>query len=182
MSDFATPWTVALQVSLSFTISWSLLKLMSIESVISSNHIFCPNYSKYQNFPSSLQPVFRSNEIQSPKQSWWAVCCWAAPPSSQPARPGAAHPPEGLWLLRAATSQHSHISDSQPSVQSLSVFQHSVAEHWTAETTQCQSLRLFFWNHFWVKLLPAAIALSAPLRVWTMWRLLHWVAVCPDGV
>jgi len=34
---FATPWTAAHQVSLSFTISWSLLKLMSIDSVMSSN-------------------------------------------------------------------------------------------------------------------------------------------------
>ena len=35
----ATPWTVAHQVSLSFTISQSLLKLISIESVMSSNHL-----------------------------------------------------------------------------------------------------------------------------------------------
>ena len=36
------PWTAACQVSLSFTISWSLLKLMSIESVMPSNHlVFC---------------------------------------------------------------------------------------------------------------------------------------------
>ena len=34
-----TPWTAACQVSLSFTISWNLLKLMSIESVIPSNHL-----------------------------------------------------------------------------------------------------------------------------------------------
>ena len=34
-----TPWTVAHQVSLSITISWSLLKLMSIESVMPSNHL-----------------------------------------------------------------------------------------------------------------------------------------------
>ena len=34
-----TPWTAACQVSLSFTISWSLLKLMSIESVMPSNHL-----------------------------------------------------------------------------------------------------------------------------------------------
>ena len=34
-----TPWTAALQASLSFTISWSLLKLMSIESVTPSNHL-----------------------------------------------------------------------------------------------------------------------------------------------
>ena len=41
---FATPWTVVGQASLSFTISWSLLKFMSIESVISFNHLIlcCP--------------------------------------------------------------------------------------------------------------------------------------------
>ena len=40
----ATTWTAACQASLSFTISWSLLKLMSIESVMPSNHlvICCP--------------------------------------------------------------------------------------------------------------------------------------------
>ena len=39
---FATPWTAARQASLSITTSWSLLRLMSIDSVIPSNHlIFC---------------------------------------------------------------------------------------------------------------------------------------------
>ena len=36
---FATPWTAACQASLSFTISLSLFKLMSIESVMPSNHL-----------------------------------------------------------------------------------------------------------------------------------------------
>ena len=51
---FATPWTAAHQVSLSFTISQSLLKLRSIESVMPFNHLifchpllFCP-----QSFPT----------------------------------------------------------------------------------------------------------------------------------
>ena len=35
----SAPWTAALQASLSFTIYWSLLKLMSIESVMPSNHL-----------------------------------------------------------------------------------------------------------------------------------------------
>ena len=39
---FATPWTVARQASLSITNSWSLLKLMSIELVMPSNHVCCP--------------------------------------------------------------------------------------------------------------------------------------------
>ena len=39
---FTTPWAAACQTPLSFTASWSLLKLMSIESVMPSNHfILC---------------------------------------------------------------------------------------------------------------------------------------------
>ena len=40
---FVTPWTTACQVSLSFTISWSLLKLMSIDSVMPFNHLILCN-------------------------------------------------------------------------------------------------------------------------------------------
>ena len=36
---FVTPWTAACQASLSATICWSLLKFMSIESVMPSNHL-----------------------------------------------------------------------------------------------------------------------------------------------
>ena len=36
---FATPWTTACQASLSFTISWRLLTLTSIESVMPSHHL-----------------------------------------------------------------------------------------------------------------------------------------------
>ena len=36
---FVTPWTAACQASLFSTISWSLLKLMSTESVMPSNHL-----------------------------------------------------------------------------------------------------------------------------------------------
>ena len=36
---FATPWTAARQASLSVSNSWSLLQLMSIESVMASSHL-----------------------------------------------------------------------------------------------------------------------------------------------
>ena len=36
---FATPWTAACQASLSITNSWSLLKLMAIESAMPSNRL-----------------------------------------------------------------------------------------------------------------------------------------------
>ena len=39
MSGSAAPWTAAHQASLSFTISWSFLKLMSIELVMPSKHL-----------------------------------------------------------------------------------------------------------------------------------------------
>ena len=51
---FATPWTTACQASLSITNSWSLLKLMSIELVMPSNHLIlcCPLLLLPSIFPS----------------------------------------------------------------------------------------------------------------------------------
>ena len=50
---FVTPWTAAVQVSPSFTISQSLFKLMSAESVMSSNHfVLCCPVLLPSNFPS----------------------------------------------------------------------------------------------------------------------------------
>ena len=51
---FATPWTAACQASLSITNSQSLLKLMSIESVMPSNHLIfcCPHLLLTSIFPS----------------------------------------------------------------------------------------------------------------------------------
>ena len=50
---FVTPWTAVHQVSLSFTISWSWLKLMSFASVKPSNHvILCHRLLLPSIFPS----------------------------------------------------------------------------------------------------------------------------------
>ena len=70
---FVTPWTAAHQTSLSITNSWSLFKLMSIESVMPSNHLIlcCPLLLLPLIFPSNQ--VF-SNEsvlcIRQPK--YWS--------------------------------------------------------------------------------------------------------------
>ena len=66
---FATSWTAAHQVSLSFTISLRLLKLMSIELVMSSNHLtFChPLLLLPSIFPSIR--VFPSESVLR-KSSW----------------------------------------------------------------------------------------------------------------
>ena len=79
---FGTPWSAARQAFLSFTVSWSLLKLMLIESVMPSNHLIlshplllpsvftsirvfsngsalCIRWPKYQSFSFSIRP---SNE------------------------------------------------------------------------------------------------------------------------
>ena len=61
---FATPWITVCQASLSITNSPSLLKLMSIESVIPSNHLLCcPLLLLPSVFPSIR--VF-SNELAFP--------------------------------------------------------------------------------------------------------------------
>ena len=56
---FVTPWTAACQASLSFTKSWSLLKPMSIESVMPSNPLILCH-------PLLLLPsIFPSNRVFS---------------------------------------------------------------------------------------------------------------------
>ena len=60
---FATTWTAARQASLSITNSWSLLKLMSIESVMPSNHLIlcCPLLLLPSIFPSKR--VFSNESV-----------------------------------------------------------------------------------------------------------------------
>ena len=55
MSDSVTSWTAACQAFLSFTISQSLLKLMSVELMMPSNHLAlcCLFSSCLQSFPAS---------------------------------------------------------------------------------------------------------------------------------
>ena len=60
-----TPWTAAHQASLSFTISWSLLRLMSIESVTPSNHLVL--YSPLLLLPS-IFPSIRVFSNESSQQ------------------------------------------------------------------------------------------------------------------
>ena len=65
---FATPWTVACQASLSIASSWSLLKLMSIESVMPSNHlILC----RPPLLPPSIFPSIRVFSNKSVLHSRW---------------------------------------------------------------------------------------------------------------
>ena len=66
---FATPWTAAHQDSLSISKSQSLLKLMSVNSVMASNHLIlsCPLLLLPSNFPSIR--VFSSEFFESEGQS-----------------------------------------------------------------------------------------------------------------
>ena len=82
---FATPWTAASQASLSFTNSWSLLKLMSIESVMPSNHlILCCPLLLLPPIPPSIR-IF-SNEsallIRWPK--YWSFSFSISPSNEHP--------------------------------------------------------------------------------------------------
>ena len=68
---FGTPWTAALQASLSITNSQSLLKLMPIESVVPSNHLIlcCPLLLWPSIFPS-----IRVFSIKSVLRFRWPKC------------------------------------------------------------------------------------------------------------
>ena len=106
---FATPWTAARQASLSITNSQSLLKLVSIESVMPSNHlIFCrplfhppsvfPSIRVFSNESVSLHQVAKVLEFQLQYQSFqwisrteplqdWLVRSPCSPRDSQESSP-----------------------------------------------------------------------------------------------
>jgi len=85
---FVTPWNEAWQASLSFIISWSLLKLMSIESMMPSNHLilcrplllfplifpsiraFHIRWPKYCNFSFSISPSSEYSGLISFRMDW----------------------------------------------------------------------------------------------------------------
>ena len=82
---FETPWTAAHQASLSFTISWSVLKLVSIESMMPSNHLIlccpllllpsifpniCIRWPKYWSFSFSISPSNEYLELISFRIDW----------------------------------------------------------------------------------------------------------------
>ena len=84
----ATPWTAARQVSLSITSSQSLLKLMSIELVMPSNHLIlcCPllllpsvfnesvfhiRWPKYWSFSFSISPSNEYSGLISFRMDWF---------------------------------------------------------------------------------------------------------------
>ena len=80
--NFVTPWTAAHQVSL--TVTWSLLKFMSIESVMPSNHfIFCHHLS----FLPSIIPRIRGFSNESVLRiGWWKYWNFSISPSSKYSR------------------------------------------------------------------------------------------------
>ena len=64
---FVTPWAVARKVSVSITNSWSLLKLMSIELVMPSNHlVLCRPL-----LPPSIFPIIRVFSTESVLHIRW---------------------------------------------------------------------------------------------------------------
>ena len=85
VSDSAIPWTAAYQAFLSITNSWSLLKLMSIELVMPSNHLLLCHPLL---LPPSIFPSIRvfSNElvlhIRWPK--YWSFSLNISPSNEHP--------------------------------------------------------------------------------------------------
>ena len=70
---FVTPWTAAHQASLSFTISWSLLKLVSIKSVMPSNHlILCHPLLLLPSIFSSIRVFSNESALHNRWPKYWS--------------------------------------------------------------------------------------------------------------
>ena len=82
---FATPWNVARQASLSITNSRSLLKLMSIESVMPSNHlIFCrPLLLSPSTFPN-IRVFSNESTLHMRWPKYWSFSFSISPSNEHP--------------------------------------------------------------------------------------------------
>ena len=73
MSDSATPWAAACQASLSITNSWSSLRLMSIESVMPSNHlILCRPLLLLPPIPPSIRVFSNESTLRMRWPKYWS--------------------------------------------------------------------------------------------------------------
>ena len=81
---FATPWTAARQASLSITNSQSLLKLMSIESVMPSNHlILCCPLLLLPPIPPSIRVFSSESTLHMRWPKYWSFSFNISPSNEQ---------------------------------------------------------------------------------------------------
>ena len=82
---FATPWTAACQASLSFTVSWSLLKLLSIESVMPSSHfVLCPPLLLLPSIPPSIKVFSSESTLHMRWPKYWSFGFSISPSDEHP--------------------------------------------------------------------------------------------------
>ena len=82
---FETPWTAASQASLSFTNFWSLLKLMFIESVMSSNHlILCSPFLLLPSIPPSIRVFSSESTLHMRWPKSWSFSFSISPSNEHP--------------------------------------------------------------------------------------------------
>ena len=80
---FVTPWTVAHQASQSITNSWSLVKLMSIESVMPSNHFHPLSPPSPPTFNLSQIGVFSNESVLHIKWPKYRSVSFSISPSNE---------------------------------------------------------------------------------------------------
>ena len=146
---FTTPWTAACQASLSFTITRSLFKLMSIESVMSSNHLvlchpllFLPSiFPSIRVFSNELALCIQTigtsvaaSALQMNIQSWF---------------------PLGLTGLISLLSKGSQESSRIPQFKSINqawlIGNHKSATYYKGETSDHERVPWRNMNNIWVK-------------------------------
>ena len=82
---FATPWIAARKASLSITNSWSLLKLMSIESVMPSSHlILCSPLFLLGPIPPSIRVFSNESALRMRWPKYWSFSFSISPSNEHP--------------------------------------------------------------------------------------------------
>ena len=135
---FATLWTAACQASLSFTISHSLLKLMSIESVMPSSHLIlcCTLLLLFSIFPSiKVYPNELALHIRWPK--YWSFSFSIIPSKEIPGL--ISFRTDWLDLLAVQRTRYQYIIVDFQSLSRVQLF----AMPWTAACQASLSFTIF---------------------------------------
>ena len=202
---FVTPWTVAHQASLSFTISQSLLKLISIELMMPSNHLilYHPLLFLPSIFPSirifsnesalcimwlqlrhqSFQWIFRLDFLQD--SLVWSLCCLRDSQEPSPATQFKSISSSALSLLYGSTFTFIHDYDISCHLQRTGRKERE--QSWLELKINCylKQSRWHWSNHFMTNFkmtvrAGCVVSVCSPLPS-SIKALVHWLSVGGAG-
>ena len=142
---FATPWITACQASLSITISWSSLKLMSIKSVMPFSHLnLCRPLLLLPRIPPSIRVFSNESTLHMRWPKNWSFSFSISPSNERPGLISFRMDWSDLLAVQGTLKsllQHhsSKASILRHSAQPLNNYKNLINPQWKRQSTNCNS-------------------------------------------